>query len=124
VNPATRRFFTLAMTRIRFRLSKVEDLADTALAQKVSQLPGVGLVPSAADRSLRAGSSESEQALASYGLSLKTFARRWRKPTWIRPRESSTDRAVYTIGANDQLFSSDQYKPIVIGPIATARRCG
>jgi multidrug efflux pump len=44
VNPADAPILTLAMTSDSLALSKVEDLADTALAQKISQLPGVGLV--------------------------------------------------------------------------------
>ena len=51
VNPADAPILTLALTSTTFSLSKVEDLADTTLAQKISQLTGVGLVSSAAARS-------------------------------------------------------------------------
>src|SRR5258707_3912318 len=44
VNPADSPILTLALTSDTLPLSKVEDLADTTLAQKISQLPGVGLV--------------------------------------------------------------------------------
>src|SRR4029077_10986997 len=44
VNPADSPIITLALTSDTLPLSKVEDLADTALAQKIAQLPGVGLV--------------------------------------------------------------------------------
>ena len=51
VNPADAPILTLALTSDTLPLTEVEDLADTTLAQKISQLPGVGLVTSAADRS-------------------------------------------------------------------------
>ena len=53
VNPADAPILTLALTSDSLPLSKVEDLADTTLAQKISQLTGVGWSPSAADRSRR-----------------------------------------------------------------------
>ena len=50
-NPADAPILTLALTSDTLPLSRVQDLADTRLAQKISQLPGVGLVRSAAARS-------------------------------------------------------------------------
>src|SRR5205085_4354027 len=44
VNPADTPILTLALTSKTLPLPKIEDLADTALVQKISQLPGVGLV--------------------------------------------------------------------------------
>ena len=54
-NPADAPILTLALSSGTMPLSKVEDFADTRLAQKISQLPGVGLVASAAARSRRCG---------------------------------------------------------------------
>jgi multidrug efflux pump len=115
VNPADAPILTLAMTSDSLPLSKVEDLADTALAQKVSQLPGVGLVSISGGQKPAVRIQVNPTALASYGLSLEDIRTAMAQAN-VDQAKGVIDgvRQSYTIGANDQLFSSDQYKPIVI----------
>src|SRR5712691_4994078 len=115
VNPADAPILTLAMTSDSLPLSKVEDLADTALAQKVSQLPGVGLVSISGGQKPAVRIQVNPTALASYGLSLEDIRTAMAQAS-VDQAKGVIDgaRQSYTIGANDQLFSSDQYKPIVV----------
>jgi multidrug efflux pump len=115
VNPADAPILTLAMTSDSLPLSKVEDLADTALAQKISQLPGVGLVSISGGQKPAVRIQVNPTALASYGLSLEDIRTALAEAN-VDQAKGVIDgaRQSYTIGANDQLFSSDQYKPIVV----------
>src|SRR5205809_2731254 len=70
VNPADTPILTLALTSDTLPLNRVEDLADTALAQKISQLPGVGLVTISGGQKPAVRVQADPSALASYGLSL------------------------------------------------------
>ena len=71
VNPADAPILTLALTSDTMELSKVEDLADTILAQKISQLSGVGLVSIAGGQKPAVRIQANPTALAGYGLSLE-----------------------------------------------------
>jgi multidrug efflux pump len=115
VNPADSPILTLAMTSDSLALSKVEDLADTALAQKISQLPGVGLVSISGGQKPAVRVQVNPTALASYGLSLEDIRTAMAEAN-VDQAKGVIDgaRQSYTIGDNDQLFSSEQYKPIVI----------
>ena len=115
VNPADAPILTLALTSDSLPLSKVEDLADTSLAQKISQLPGVGLVSISGGQKPAVRIQANPTALASYGLSLEDL-RAGLAQANVDQAKGVIDgsRQSYTIGANDQLFSSEQYKPIVI----------
>jgi multidrug efflux pump len=115
VNPADAPILTLALTSKSLPLSKVEDLADTMLAQKISQLPGVGLVSISGGQRPAVRIQANPTALASYGLSLEDLRTSLNsanvnqaKGTFDGPQQS------YTIGANDQLLSADTYRPIII----------
>ena len=115
VNPADAPILTLALTSRSLPLSKVEDLADTALAQKISQVTGVGLVSISGGQKPAVRIQANPTALASYGLSLEDVRTALAaanvdqaKGTLNGPRQS------FTIGANDQLVSGDQYRPLVI----------
>jgi multidrug efflux pump len=115
VNPADAPILTLALTSKSLPLSKVEDLADTALAQKISQVSGVGLVSISGGQKPAVRIQANPTALAAYGLSLEDVRVALAaanvdqaKGTLNGPRQS------FTIGANDQLLSGDQYRPIVI----------
>src|SRR6266568_3328510 len=115
VNPADAPILTLALTSSTLPLSKVEDLADTTLAQKISQLPGVGLVSISGGQKPAVRVQANPTALASYGLSLEDLRTALgqanvdqAKGVLDGPRQS------YTIGANDQLLSSAQYRPIIV----------
>ncbi len=115
VNPADAPILTLALSSDSLPLSKVEDLADTSLAQKISQLPGVGLVSISGGQKPAVRVQANPTALASYGLSLEDLRAALVQAN-VDQAKGVIDgsRQSYTIGANDQLFSSDQYKPIVI----------
>ncbi len=71
VNPADSPVLTLALTSQTLPLSKIEDLADTTLAQKISQLSGVGLVSISGGQRPAVRVQANPTALASYGLSLE-----------------------------------------------------
>jgi multidrug efflux pump len=115
VNPADSPILTLAMTSDSLPLSKVEDLADTALAQKISQLPGVGLVSISGGQKPAVRIQANPTALASYGLSLEDLRAALVQAN-VDQAKGVIDgsRQSYTIGANDQLLSSADYKPIVV----------
>ena len=115
VNPADAPILTLALTSETLPLSKVEDLADTALAQKISQLPGVGLVSISGGQKPAVRIQANPRALASYGLSLEDL-RTALVQTNVDQAKGVLDgsRQSYTIGANDQLVSSDEYRPTII----------
>ena len=106
---------TLALSSDSLPLSKVEDVADTSLAQKISQLPGVGLVSISGGQKPAVRIQANPTALASYGLSLEDLRAALAQAN-VDQAKGVIDgkRQSYTIGANDQLFSSEQYKPIVI----------
>jgi len=115
VNPADAPILTLALTSDTLPLSKIEDLADSALAQKISQLTGVGLVSISGGQKPAVRIRANPTALASYGLSLEDVRSALAvanvdqaKGTLDGPRQS------FTIDANDQLLSGAQYAPIVI----------
>src|SRR5215467_9948191 len=115
VNPADSPILTLALTSDSLPLSKVEDVADTSLAQKISQLPGVGLVSISGGQKPAVRIQANPTALASYGLSLEDLRAALVQAN-VDQAKGVIDgqRQSYTIGANDQLFSSEQYKPVVI----------
>ncbi len=115
VNPADAPILTLALTSDTLPLSKVEDLADTQLAQKISQVTGVGLVSISGGQKPAVRIQANPTALASYGLSLEDVRTALglanvdqAKGTLDGPRQS------FTIGDNDQLLAGAQYNPIVI----------
>src|SRR5713226_9725970 len=115
VNPADAPILTLALTSETLPLSKVEDLADTQLAQRISQVTGVGLVSISGGQKPAVRIQANPTALASYGLSLEDVRTALGLAN-VDQAKGVIDgaRQSYTIGANDQLVSGEQYKPIVI----------
>jgi len=115
VNPADAPILTLALTSDTLPLSKIEDLADTALAQKISQLSGVGLVSISGGQKPAVRVQANPKALASYGLSLEDLRTALGQSN-VDQAKGTLDgtRQSYTIGANDQLLSSGEYRPLVI----------
>src|SRR5262249_1379835 len=115
VNPADTPILTLALTSKTLPLPRVEDLADTRLAQKISQLPGVGLVSISGGQRPAVRVQANPAALAAYGLTLEdirvTVANanvNQAKGSFDGPRQSSV------IGANDQLVTSRDYRPLIV----------
>ena len=115
VNPADAPILTLALTSDTLPLTKVEDLADTTLAQKISQLPDVGLVSISGGQKPAVRIQANPTALASYGLSLEDL-RTVLGQANVDQAKGVLDgqRQAYTINANDQLFSSDEYRNVII----------
>jgi multidrug efflux pump len=115
VNPADAPILTLALTSNSLPLSKVEDLADTALAQKISQLPGVGLVSIGGGQKPAVRIQANPTALASYGMSLEDLRTALGQAN-VDQAKGVLDgpRQQFTIGANDQLLASAQYAPLVV----------
>ena len=100
INPADAPILTLALTSTTLPLSQVQDLADTRLAQKISQLPGVGLVSISGGQSPAVRIQANPTALAAYGLTLEDLRdgdrRRQRQPgqgQLRRPAAGSTSSA-------------------------------
>ncbi len=115
VNPADAPIMTLALTSDTLPLPKVEDLADTTLAQKISQVTGVGLVSIAGGQKPAVRVQANPTALASYGLSLEDVRSALSAANVDQAKGNlNGPRQAYTIGANDQLTSSAQYAPVVI----------
>ncbi|MGB8457704.1 MAG: efflux RND transporter permease subunit [Candidatus Acidiferrum sp.] len=115
INPADAPILTLALTSDSLPLSKVEDLTDTTLAQKISQLPGVGLVSISGGQRPAVRIQANPTALASYGLGLEDL-RTALSAANVDQAKGTFDGAhqAYTIGANDQLISSASYGPIIV----------
>jgi multidrug efflux pump len=115
VNPADSPIVTLALTSDQLPLSKVEDLADTTLAQKISQLPGVGLVTISGGQKPAVRIQANPTALASYGLSLEDLRSGLAAANTDQAKGNLQNaQQSFTIGANDQIYSGADYKPIVI----------
>jgi multidrug efflux pump len=115
VNPADAPILTLALTSDTMALSRVEDLADTALAQKISQLPGVGLVSISGGQKPAVRIRANPTALASYGLGLEDV-RSALAAANVDQAKGVIDgpRQAFTIGANDQLLSSRDYNSVIV----------
>ncbi len=115
INPADSPILTLALTSDSLPLPKVEDFADTRLAQKISQLPGVGLVSISGGQKPAVRIQANPAQLASYGLTLDDI-RSIVGASNVNQAKGSFDgkRQAYAIGANDQLLTSQQYQPLVI----------
>jgi multidrug efflux pump len=115
VNPADAPILTLALTSTSLPLAKVEDVADTVLAQKISQLSGVGLVSIAGGQKPAVRIQANPTALANYGLSLEDLRSALGSANVDQAKGSiNGPRQAYTIGDNDQLLSSGDYNKVVI----------
>src|SRR5512144_834632 len=115
VNPADTPILTLALTSNTLPLTKLEDLADTRIAQKISQLPGVGLVSISGGQRPAVRIQVNPRALAAYGLSLDDVRTaignantNQAKGSFDGPTRAST------IDANDQLKTADEYRSLIV----------
>ena len=93
VNPADAPILTLALTSDSLPLSRVEDVAETELAQKISQLPGVGLVSISGGQKPAVRVQANPTALASYGLSLEDMRTALAAANVDQAKGTSTDLA-------------------------------
>jgi multidrug efflux pump len=115
VNPADAPILTLGLTSSSLPLTSVEDLADTRLVPKLSQLPGVGLVTLSGGQKPAIRIQANPARLAANGLTLDDV-RLAVSAANVNQAKGSLDGAqqAYTIGANDQLVRSDLYQSLVI----------
>ncbi len=115
INPADTPILTLALSSKTLPLSKVEDLADTRLAPKISQLPGVGLVSISGGQKPAVRIQGNPTVLASYGLNLEDL-RSALVAANVNQAKGNFDgpHQAYTIGANDQLLTSSDYAALVL----------
>ncbi len=115
VNPADAPILTLGLTSNALPLTAVEDLADTRLVPKMSQLPGVGLVTLSGGQKPAIRIQANPTRLAANGLTLDDV-RQAVAAANVNQAKGSLDGAqqAYTIGANDQLVRSDLYQSLVI----------
>src|SRR5207245_1996996 len=104
VNPADTPILTLALTSQTLPLPKVQDLADTRLGQKISQLPGIGFVSISGGQKPAVRVRANPMALASYGLGLEDLRTALAQANVNQAKGSfDGERQAYTIGANDQI---------------------
>jgi multidrug efflux pump len=115
VNPADAPIMTLAITSKTLKLTDLEDLADTRLAQKISQQPGVGLVSISGGQRPAVRIQVNMRALAAYGLNIDDLR------TTIGNANVNTPKGNFdgpsqasTINANDQIQSAAGYKDVVV----------
>jgi multidrug efflux pump len=114
-NPADTPILTLALSSNTIPLSKVEDLADTRLAPKISQLPGVGLVSISGGQKPAVRIQVNPSLLASYGINMEDL-RSAILAANVNQAKGSFDgvHQSFQIGANDQLLSSADYQQLII----------
>ena len=115
VNPADTPILTLVISSDSLPLEKVNDFADTVLAQKLSQVSGVGLVTIQGNQKPAVRVRVNPAALASLGLSMEDVRTALAAANVNAPKGSFDGaRQSYAIGVNDQIFSANEYKPIII----------
>ena len=114
-NPADAPVLTLALTSNEIALSAVEDLADTRLAPKISQISGVGLVSISGGQKPAVRVQANPTTLASYGINMEDV-RTALTGNSLNSAKGNFDGPSqdYTINANDQLLTSADYKDVVV----------
>jgi multidrug efflux pump len=115
VNPADAPILTLALTSKTMPLTQVEDLADTRLAQKISQLPGVGLVSISGGHRPAVRIQANYRQLAAYGLNIDDLRTTLANANVNTPKGNFDGaRRAYTINANDQIRKPSDYNDLVV----------
>ena len=115
VNPADTPILTLALISKTLPLPRIEDLADTTLAQKISQLPGVGLVRISGGQKPGVRIRVNPTALASYGMGLEDIRTALASANVDQAKGNFEGaQQIYTIGANDQITSGADYQKIIV----------
>ena len=115
VNPADTPILTLALSSETLPLPKVNDLADTILAQKLSEVTGVGLVLIEGNQKPAVRVRVDPAALAGLGLGLDDIRTALGANNVNQPKGSfDGPRQSYAIGANDQIYTADQFKRVIV----------
>jgi multidrug efflux pump len=114
-NPADAPVLTLAITSDSMPLSEVEDMVDTRLAPKLSQLTGVGLVSISGGQKPAVRIQANPTALSSYGLNMEDLRTALVQAS-VNQAKGNFDgpHQDYQINANDQLITSDDYRGLVV----------
>jgi len=114
-NPADAPVLTLAVTSSSVPLSQVEDMVDTRLAPKISQLSGVGLVTISGGQKPAVRIQANPSALSSYGINLEDLRTALTQAS-VNAAKGNFDgpRQDYQIDANDQLITSNDYRAVVV----------
>ncbi|WP_413741365.1 MdtB/MuxB family multidrug efflux RND transporter permease subunit [Sodalis sp. RH15] len=115
VNPADPPIMTLAVTSTSMSMIQVEDMVETRVAQKISQVTGVGLVSISGGQRPAVRVKLNAQALAAYGLDSETVRTAIADANVNTPKGSldGPERSV-TLSANDQMKSADDYRRLII----------
>jgi multidrug efflux pump len=114
-NPADAPIITLGLTSDTLPLSKIEDLADTRLAQKISQLSGVGLVSIVGGQKPAVRIQANPTALSAYGINMEDLRAAVTAANTNQAKGSfNGPLQAYQIGANDQLLTSGDYANVVV----------
>ncbi len=115
VNPADAPILTLALTSKTMPLTELEDLADTRLAQKISQLPGVGLVSISGGNRPAVRIQANNLQLAAYGLNIDNLRTTLANANVNTPKGNFDGPSrSYTINANDQIKKASEYNDLVV----------
>jgi multidrug efflux pump len=114
-NPADAPVLTLAITSSAMPLSQVEDLVDTRLAPKISQLNGVGLVTISGGQKPAVRIQANPAQMSSYGINMEDLRSALTQAS-VNAAKGNFDgpRQDYQIDANDQLVTSDDYRSVVV----------
>jgi hydrophobe/amphiphile efflux-1 (HAE1) family protein len=115
VNPADTAIISLVLTSDTLPLEKVNDLADTVLAQKLSEVTGVGLVTIQGNQKPAIRVRINPAAIASLGTSLEDIRTALTQNNTNQPKGNfDGPRQSYAIGANDQIFTAQEYGDVVV----------
>ena len=115
VNPADAPIMTLAVTSKTMPLTRVHDLVDSRLAQKLSQLPGVGLVTLEGGQKPGVRIRANPTALAAYGLNIDDLRTTITTANVNTPKGNFDGPArAYTINANDQITNIETFNEVVV----------
>jgi len=115
VNPADAPVLTLGITSKVMPLTDVEDMADTRIAQKISQLKGVGVVSVSGGQRPAVRVVVNPRALAAYGLNLDDLRTTINNANQNGPKGTlDGPSSAYTVNTNDQIKSAEDYGSIII----------
>ena len=115
VNPADAPILTLGLTSKTMPLTQVEDFVDTRLAQKISQLPGVGLVSISGGQRPAVRIRADIRKLAAYGLNIDDLRTTLGNANINTPKGNfDGPMRAYTINANDQIRNASDYRQLIV----------
>jgi multidrug efflux pump len=115
VNPADAPILTLAVTSKSLALTDLEDFSETRLAQKISQLTGVGLVTVSGGQRPAVRIQVNPQSLGAYGLNIDDIRTTLGNLNVNTPKGNfDGPTQALTINANDQVTSADQYRSLIV----------